>query len=68
MAILIVPSCTSDPEDVPDLDEIYQESEKSSDYVNSKANPFNYTSKSTISLYEERMLGVFHDVYDLGYI
>ena len=62
MAILVIPTCTSDPENVPDLDEVCKGN------FNSDANLFNYTSTSTINLYEERMMGVFQDMSDLGYI
>lgn len=63
MAILVIPSCTSDPENVPDLDEVCKDFN-----VNADANLFNYTSKSTINLYEERLMGVFQDMSGLGYI
>lgn len=68
MAILVIASCTSDPDDIPDLDEVCEEFEKSPKDVNSDENPFNYTSKSTLSLYEDRMIGVFRDMYEFGYI
>lgn len=65
MAILVLPSCVSDSQDIPDLDEMCNGFEETKEF---DSNNFNYTSNKILNLYEERMLGVFQDMCKHEYI
>lgn len=66
MTILVIPSSVSDVDDIPDMNEL------SDDYKNSSgdldSNTFVFITPKTAAMYEERLLGIFEDMYDLGYI
>lgn len=69
MAVMCLPIFTSKAEDIPDMDEM---AEKLQDVLQSgeklDESEMQFTSKNTIGAYNERMMGVFQDVYDLNYI
>ncbi|CAO1394910.1 unnamed protein product [Diamesa serratosioi] len=65
MAVMVLPVFTSNAADLPDMDEmaeIYQSGEEID------MTEFDFTSSKTIDVYNKRMLGVIHDMYNLGYI
>ena len=71
MAIMALPVFTSTVEDAPDMDamaEKLKEANENENFANNEDNVFNFTSSKTIDAYNERMSGVFHDMYDLKYI
>lgn len=69
MAIMVLPIFTSNAEDTPDMDEIAEKfkdmQENGGTLVESD---MKFSSEKTIGVYNERMSGVFNDMYDLGYI
>ena len=65
MAMMVLPVFTSNADDLPDMDEmaeIYQSGEEID------MNKYNFAESKTIDVYNKRMLGVIHDMYNLGYI
>jgi hypothetical protein len=70
MGILIIPFFVSDPEDAPDFDLI------ATNYKESREDPtkefdtslVEFNSENKRAKYEERMMGVFEDLYEFGYI
>lgn len=70
MGILIIPFFVSDPEDAPDFDVIatkYKESQEDpTKEFDTKLVEFKSENKR--AKYEERLMGVFEDMYRLGYI
>lgn len=69
MAIIVLPIFTSDPEDIPDMDSVANESKTAQD-TGEKLNEgaVQYSSSRTIERYNKRMDGVFQDMYRLGYL
>ena len=65
---MCLPVFTSRTEDIPDLDEMTQKFKDFSDSGETVGSVISYTSSSTIGAYNERMMGVFQDAYDLNYI
>lgn len=70
MGIIIIPFFVTDPEDAPDFDLI------ATSYKESQRDPskkfdlslVEFKSENKRAKYEERMMGVFEDLYDFGYI
>jgi hypothetical protein len=72
MAMIVLPIFTSDVNDIPDMDDV---AEKMKDFNLKRANDeefdesvLQFTSSKTMKIYEERMMEVFNDMYDLGYV
>ncbi|CRK87818.1 CLUMA_CG001606, isoform A, partial [Clunio marinus] len=69
MAMIVLPFFTSQADDIPDMDQMAENMKEAMDKgeeVDTKL--FNFTSDKTKDAYKTRMVGVFEDVYDLGYI
>jgi hypothetical protein len=66
MTILVIPSSVSDADDIPDMNDLSDNFEKSSE--NFDSNSFVYVTQKTAAMYEERLLGIFQDMFDLEYI
>lgn len=70
MGILVIPFFISDPEDAPDFDLI------ATNYKESREDPtkefdtslVEFNSEKKRAMYEERLMGVFEDLYRLEYI
>jgi hypothetical protein len=67
MAIMVLPIFTSNAEDVPDMDEMAEKFKEAQETGN-QLEEITFSSEKTIGAYNERMKGVFLDMYDLGYI
>lgn len=69
MAIMVLPIFTSNSEDVPDMDEVAEKfKEMNENGLALDESAIQFTNASTIDVYNDRMCGVFQDMYDLGYI
>jgi hypothetical protein len=69
MAIMVLPIFTSKAEDVPDMDEMAEKFKEMQDNgTEFKEEDIKFTTDETRGAYNERMIGVFQDMYDLGYI
>lgn len=69
MAIMVLPIFTSNAEDVPDMDEMaekFKTMQENGEKFDEK--DLQFTSSNTVDVYNERMLGVFEDMVELGYI
>lgn len=69
MAIMVLPIFTSNAEDVPDMDDMaekFQDMKENGTELDE--NLLKFSSSATIDVYNDRMSGVFKDMYDLGYI
>lgn len=69
MAVMVLPIFTSNADDIPDLDEMSRKLQNMQD----NGEQFNkedmqFTSEATRGAYDERMTGVFQDMFDFGYI
>lgn len=56
---------TSNAEDMPEMDDVANEFHETKEQSGSI---MNFTSANTISVYEKRMMGIFQDMYNFGYI
>lgn len=65
MAIILVPMVTSDADDVPDIDDVADAFKELKDQ---SGEAMNFTSAKTLKAYEQRMMGIFEDMYGYGYI
>lgn len=65
MSIILVPMITSDADDVPEIDDV---AEAFSENKEQSGNVMNFTSSKTIKSYEQKMLGIFEDMFEYGYI
>lgn len=68
MATILLPIITSDPEEVPDMDEISETIESKQTEGKVDVSVAQYTSTKTFDAYAERMIGVCEDMCSLGYI
>lgn len=69
MAIMTLPVFTSNPEDIPELDDIAEQFKEAQDKgENIKMDEISFQSEKTLGVYEKRMKGVLQDMYRLGYI
>lgn len=70
MGILIIPFFVSDAEDSPDFDLIAESYKASQNDPTKKfdVSLVEFKSENKRGKYEERMMGVFEDMYRLGYI
>lgn len=70
MAIIVLPIFTSDVEDIPDMDELSEKMKVHQENNNCEFDEsiLGFTSSKTIVAYEERMMEVFQDIYDLNYV
>lgn len=66
MCILVIPSSVSDPEDIPEMNDISENFSKSS--ADFDGDSMIYVSSKTVAAYEEILVGISQDMYDLGYI
>lgn len=70
MGVLIVPFFVADVEDVPDMDEIsikWKESRDNTEIEFDKS-LLSVTSDKTSNAYEKRIMGIFQNIYDMGFI
>jgi len=65
MAIILVPMVTSDADDVPEIDDV---ADAFKDNKDQSGDVMNFTSAKTLKVYEQRMMGIFEDMYNYGYI
>lgn len=69
MAIMVLPIFTSQADDIPDMDEMAEKMQDSIEQgTEVSIETLQFSSEKTIGAYNERMSGVFQDMYDLGYI
>lgn len=69
MAIMVLPIFTSNAEDVPDMDEMAEKfKDRQENGTEFDESLMNFSSASTINVYNDRMSGVFIDMVNLGYI
>lgn len=69
MAIMVLPIFTSNPEDVPDLDDMAEKFKDAQDNGEQmEMDGISFQSAKTIGVYTSRMIGVFQDMCRLGYI
>ncbi|KAG5671600.1 hypothetical protein PVAND_001793 [Polypedilum vanderplanki] len=72
MAMILLPIFTSDVDDVPDLDDLAEKLQELQSTENGHKEFdegfLEFTSSKTIDKYEERMMGVFIDMYNLDYV
>lgn len=68
MAIMVLPIFTSKSDDIPDMDAMAEKMQSAIDNgTQLDESEINFTSSKTVNVYNERMLGVFQDMYDLKY-
>lgn len=65
MGVFLLPMVTSNNDDMPDMDNV---ANKFNENHETSGSVMNFTSKDTVSSYERRMMDVFVDIYDLGYL
>lgn len=65
MAIILVPMVTSDADDAPEIDDV---AEAFKDNKEQSGDVMNFTTAKTLKVYEQRMMGIFEDMYNYGYI
>lgn len=69
MAIMVLPIFTSQADDIPDMDAMAEKMKESLENgTEVSMDSMQFSSEKTIGVYNERMSGVFQDMYDLGYI
>lgn len=69
MIILVLPIITSKGDDIPDMDEVSEKMKVANDGgTKLEENAMKFTGSKSIKEYNERMSGVFEDMYDLKYI
>lgn len=69
IAIMILPVFTSNPEDMPELDDMakqFQDAQNKGEEI--KMDEISFQSEKTLGVYEKRMKGVLQDMHRLGYI
>ena len=65
MAIILVPMVTSDADDAPEIDDV---ADAFKDNKDQSGDVMNFTTAKTLKVYEQRMMGIFEDMYNYGYI
>lgn len=69
MAIMVLPIFTSKVEDTPDMDDLAEKFKESlTSGIPMDESVISFTTHKTQDAYNERMTGVFQDMYDLKYI
>ena len=69
MAIMVLPIFTSKADDIPDMDEMAEKMQEADENGTAAGDiDISFTSSKTLDVYNERMSGVFEDMYDLKYI
>lgn len=63
MTVMGLSVITSEAENTPDMDKLSEQMQNSSEEVE-----MNFISAGMLSNYENRMMGVFQDMFDFGYI
>lgn len=67
---MVLPIFTSHAEDIPDMDELaqkFQESKESGEALD-VSDMVEFTTLRSAHAYNDRMSGVFQDIYELGYL
>ena len=66
---MVLPVFTSTAEDIPDMDVMAEKFKEARDNgTKIEENVINFSSTSSLNVYNERMSGVFQDMHDLNYI
>lgn len=68
MATIAIPVLVSSKEDAPDFDKLADDMKKQTETGEVEANTFDFIKPGNQEKFEERLLGVFEDMYSLGYI
>jgi hypothetical protein len=70
MSVMLLPIFTTNADEIPDMDDIAEKIKKSQEIGEEMDMSMleNFAQTRTIGTYNERMLGVFQDMYNLGYI